>query len=88
MARRSGLSRRQETFATLFPARSKLYPQPPHQLGFGEGFATRATRCVSCGDDLRGRHTCSACGAFTCKQCDVLTSFNGGNGERCYRCLL
>jgi hypothetical protein len=61
--------------------------QRAHQLGLGQGFARKPTRCTSCGHELGEARDCIVCGAFTCAGCDTLTTANGGNGTRCYRCL-
>jgi hypothetical protein len=83
-----GLSRRQRTFAELFPRFErpiKRRPKRPHQLGLGEGFV-RVGRCPSCAHELHGRTDCTECGAFTCARCDAFTSVNGGDGTCCARC--
>jgi len=84
--RSSTLSKRQLTSAALFPQRGKLLRARAHQLGLGEGFTRRLSRCVSCAAELAGRSSCAECGAFTCVRCDVMTSANGGDGMCCYRC--
>ena len=85
---RDGLSKRQQTLATLFPGRSKPAPRPK-QLSLGgvdpSGFA-RVSRCPGCGAHLADA-TCGACEAFLCTGCDHWTTANGGDGRRCYRCL-
>jgi len=85
---RDGLSKRQQTLATLFPGRTKTVR--PQQLSLGgidpSGFA-RVSRCPGCGASLADT-TCEVCEAFLCVGCDHWTTGNGGDGARCFRCLV
>lgn len=83
MSYRSKLSRRQETQAALFPQRAA-----GHQLGLGPAFAPRRRHCLGCGHVLGVvEQTCRTCAAFVCRECDELTTRNGGDGHICYGCM-
>jgi len=84
---RDGLSKRQQTLASLFPGRAKA--SRPKQLSLGidpSGFA-RVSRCPGCAAEL-AENVCRVCDAFLCQRCDVWTTGNGGDGAHCFRCLI
>lgn len=59
------------------------------QLHLGPNFVRRPPTCVGCAHKLPKDATgCDRCGAFICTNCDEPTSVNGGDGERCYECLV
>lgn len=58
------------------------------QLHFGGDFVRRPPTCIACAHKLPSEATACPCGVYVCANCDDLTSPNGGDGERCYECLV
>lgn len=72
----------------LFQRRARHAPRPK-QLHLGQDVVRRPRACIACARALpKGATACPDCGAFLCSNCDELTTPNGGDGERCFECLV
>lgn len=69
------------------PKQAPLFPDAPSTERRATVVSLSRGRCPRCSLTLDG-NVCHVCASFLCKACQQWTSDDGGDGERCYLCLV